>query len=83
MRSREANIDTIGGHAPERPLTVPTRLLFGAQNVALSPAQLAGGDGLRIKVVEGCGHHLPDERPDLVAAAVREMLESRTTRDAR
>ena len=68
---------------PERPLTVPTTLLFGADDVTLSPAQLAGADGLRVQIVEGCGHHLPDERPDLVVAAVREMLESRTMRDGR
>jgi pimeloyl-ACP methyl ester carboxylesterase len=68
---------------PERPLTVPTTLLFGAEDVTLSPAQLAGDDGLCIQVVAGCGHHLPDERPELVAQAVRGMLESRTTCDGR
>jgi pimeloyl-ACP methyl ester carboxylesterase len=70
-------------HVPHRPLTVPTTLLFGAEDVTLSPAQLAGADGLRIEVVEGCGHQLPDERPDLVAAAVREMLDGHVMRDAR
>src|SRR5204862_149368 len=45
---------------PTWPLSVPTTLLFGAEDVTLSPAQLAGADGLRIDVVEGCGHHLPD-----------------------
>jgi pimeloyl-ACP methyl ester carboxylesterase len=64
----------------ERPLTVPTTLLFGAEDVTLSPAQLAGADGLDIQVVAGCGHHLPDERPDLVARAIREMVDSRTIR---
>ncbi len=69
--------------APKRALAVPTVLLFGADDVTLSPAQLAGATGLRLQVVEGCGHHLPDERPDLVAQAVRGMIESRATRDGR
>jgi pimeloyl-ACP methyl ester carboxylesterase len=66
-----------------RSLTVPTTLLFGAEDVTLSPAQLAGADGVRVQVVERCGHHLPDERPDLVAAAVREMLGSPIMDDGR
>jgi pimeloyl-ACP methyl ester carboxylesterase len=68
---------------PERPLTVPTTLLFGAQDVTLSPAQLAGADGLRVQVVDGCGHHLPDERPDLVAQAIQQMIDSATMRAGR
>jgi len=68
---------------PERPSPVPTTLLFGAVDVTLAPAQLAGADGLRVQVVAGCGHHLPDERPDLVAHAVRQMIDSLTTRDGR
>jgi pimeloyl-ACP methyl ester carboxylesterase len=68
---------------PERPLTVPTTLLFGARDVTLSPAHLVGADGMRVQVIEGCRHHLPDERPDLVAAAVREMLDSGAMRDGR
>jgi pimeloyl-ACP methyl ester carboxylesterase len=59
---------------PARPLPVPTTLLFGARDVTLSPAQLAGVDGLAVQVVPGAGHHLPDERPDLVAGAVLAML---------
>jgi pimeloyl-ACP methyl ester carboxylesterase len=67
----------------ERPSTVPTTLLFGADDVTLAPAQLAGADGLRVQVVAGCGHHLPDERPDLVAQAVQQMIDSLTIRDGR
>lgn len=55
-------------------LEVPTVLLFGAQDPTLSPAQLAGAEDLRVEVVAGAGHHLPDERPDLVAEAVRAMV---------
>jgi pimeloyl-ACP methyl ester carboxylesterase len=68
---------------PGRSLTVPTTLLFGAEDVTLSPAQLADAGDLRVQVVEGCGHYLPDERPDLVAAAVRGVLESHPTCDRR
>ncbi len=69
----------IRGSHPRGSLTVPTTLLFGAADVTLSPAQLAGADGIAVEVVEGCGHHLPDERPDLVARAVRRMVDGRLT----
>lgn len=66
---------------PRRPVPVPTTLLAGAADVTLSPAELTGIEGVRIQVVDHCGHHLPRERPDLVAQAVREMVDGPPTAD--
>jgi len=59
-------------------LIVPTRLLFGAEDFAVSPRVLAGGeahaDDLRITVVPGVGQLIVDERPDVVADAARSFF---------
>ncbi len=64
-----------GGYR-SRHLAVPTLLLAGARDFDLSPRSLSGAprnaDRLTVHVVDG-GHYLPEERPDLVAAAVRDM----------
>ena len=66
----------LGGYRRHH-LSVPTLVLAGAHDFALSPPSLtdAGGhaDELRVRVIDG-GHYLPEERPDLVAAAVRELM---------
>jgi pimeloyl-ACP methyl ester carboxylesterase len=58
-------------------LVVPTLLLAGAADPVVSPKLLQGGDryasDLRVRTVPGAGHLLPEERPDLVASAVREL----------
>lgn len=58
--------------------TVPTLILLGADDVVISPRMLRGGDefadDLTVTVVPDCGHHLPAERPDLVAAAALELF---------
>lgn len=65
-----------GGYR-HRHLGVPTLLLAGSQDFALSPHSLTDAgrhaDDLRVRVIDG-GHYLPEERPDVVAAAAREML---------
>ena len=70
----------LGQHRLER-LTVPTMILFGADDFALSPQVLTGGDlhadELLVRLVPGCGHYIADERPDLVAAAVLEFFGDR------
>lgn len=53
-------------------LTVPTRLLFGADDVAIDRASVdldhsRFADDLVVEIVEGCGHFIVDERPGLVA----------------
>lgn len=60
--------------------TVPTLCLFGVEDaaihVSLAAAETANADDYRLERVEGCGHFLADERPDLlherVAAIARE-----------
>jgi pimeloyl-ACP methyl ester carboxylesterase len=59
-------------------LHVPTRMLFGTGDAALSHQLLAGyerhADDMQIEKVEGCGHFIADERPDLVAARARDFF---------
>lgn len=59
-------------------LTVPTVLLGGERDFVFSPKILPGADrfadALRVQVVPGAGHYLHEERPDLVAAAARELF---------
>jgi pimeloyl-ACP methyl ester carboxylesterase len=58
-------------------LSVPTLLLTGTADPIITPKLLPGGEryasDLRVRTVPGAGHLLPEERPDLVASAVREM----------
>lgn len=64
------------GRYRRRFLTVPTVLLAGAHDFALSPRSVTGAgthaEDLRVRVVDG-GHYLPEERPDVVAAAARAL----------
>jgi pimeloyl-ACP methyl ester carboxylesterase len=64
-----------GGYR-RRHLTVPTLLLVGSRDFALSPRSVTDAgwhaDELTVRVLDG-GHYLPEERPNMVASAVREM----------
>ena len=55
-------------------------MLTGAADPIVTPKLLAGGDryasDLRIRTVQGSGHLLLEERPDLVANAVRELFQA-------
>jgi pimeloyl-ACP methyl ester carboxylesterase len=68
-----------GRYAQAR-LRVPTRLLFGTGDAALRHELLAGyerhAEEMEVERVEGCGHFIADERPDLVAARAREFFSS-------
>jgi pimeloyl-ACP methyl ester carboxylesterase len=59
-------------------LHVPTRMLFGTGDAALNHQLLAGyerhADDMQIEKVDGCGHFIADERPDLVAARARDFF---------
>jgi pimeloyl-ACP methyl ester carboxylesterase len=59
-------------------LTVPTRLLFGVRDVMLSTALTQGWEGhaddMAVEYVEGCGHFIAEERPDLVAERIRAFM---------
>ncbi len=65
----------LAGRYGKQRLTVPTRIVFGADDPALSPALLAGyerhADDIEVELVPGCGHFIADERPDLVADRAR------------
>jgi pimeloyl-ACP methyl ester carboxylesterase len=64
----------LGRYDGER-LTVPTRLLFGAKDLAMSPRSLRGyephAEHMEVEIVPGCGHFIADERPELVAERAR------------
>jgi pimeloyl-ACP methyl ester carboxylesterase len=63
------------GRYDQTTLTVPTRLLFGTDDTALRPELLAGyqhhADDMEVELVDGCGHFIADELPDLVAERAR------------
>jgi pimeloyl-ACP methyl ester carboxylesterase len=58
-------------------LTVPTRLIVGRGDQAVPEVVVQGfephADDMRVELVEG-GHFLPEERPELVASATRELF---------
>jgi pimeloyl-ACP methyl ester carboxylesterase len=55
------------GRYAGRRLTVPTRLLLGAEDFALDRTMARGGP-VPVEVVDGCGHFLVDECPEVVTA---------------
>jgi pimeloyl-ACP methyl ester carboxylesterase len=59
-------------------LAVPTLLLFGKEDKAIDWRMLdgveRGGDDFRVELVEGCGHFIADERPELVEQRALEFL---------
>jgi pimeloyl-ACP methyl ester carboxylesterase len=63
--------EIIGGRYARARLTVPTLQLHGTEDLALRPKMLAGwqrhADDMRLELVEGVGHFIADEAPDLVA----------------
>jgi pimeloyl-ACP methyl ester carboxylesterase len=67
-----------GRYAKAR-LTVPTKLLFGADDFALRPELLAGyerhADQMEVELVEDCGHFIVEERSELVVQRAREFFE--------
>ncbi|WP_051324367.1 alpha/beta fold hydrolase [Candidatus Solirubrobacter pratensis] len=57
-------------------LTVPTRLLYGTRDplgTAFAEGLERHGDDARTILLEGAGHRVPEERPEAVASAVREL----------
>jgi pimeloyl-ACP methyl ester carboxylesterase len=63
--------ELIKGRYAHARLTVPTYQLHGTDDFALPSAMLAGwqrhADDMKLELVEGCGHFIADEAPDLVA----------------
>jgi pimeloyl-ACP methyl ester carboxylesterase len=71
-------VRVLRGAYAERRLTVPTVTLLGAGDTIADPRVLGGHEGraddLTIEVVEGAGHFLPEEVPDVVVARARELF---------
>lgn len=59
-------------------LTVPSHLVFGTEDVIVPRSYVAGFEQyaprLEVEFVDGCGHYLPEERPDLAVRQIREFL---------
>ena len=66
------------GRYADAHLEVPTRLLFGKGDRALPYTLLEGyerhADDMQLELVDGCGHFIVDEMPDLVAERARELF---------
>lgn len=62
-------------------LTVPTLMLFGTDDFAISVDMVRGfepyADDMRLELAEGIGHFIVDERPELVARRAREFFLAR------
>jgi pimeloyl-ACP methyl ester carboxylesterase len=64
------------GFAAGRRLQIPVRLLQGTRDplgTALAQGLERHGDDARTILLEGCGHFVPEERPQAVADAVRAL----------
>jgi pimeloyl-ACP methyl ester carboxylesterase len=74
--------EIIRGRYVRQRLTVPTLQLHGTDDAALRPKMLAGwqrhADDMRVELVEGCGHFIADEAPDLVADRALEFFSAST-----
>jgi pimeloyl-ACP methyl ester carboxylesterase len=59
-------------------LAVPTRLVFGDDDFYVPRSYIAGFEqhapALDVEFVPGCGHFLPEERPDLASARLNDFL---------
>jgi pimeloyl-ACP methyl ester carboxylesterase len=79
---RVFNLHEVGeiakGRYAKAHLEVPTKLLFGKGDQALKYTLLDGyekhADDMQLELVDGCGHFIADEMPDLVAERAREFF---------
>jgi pimeloyl-ACP methyl ester carboxylesterase len=66
------------GRVPGGRLHVPTRLMTGERDAAVPPVLLEGAereaDDLAVETIPGCGHFVPEERPELVAERALELF---------
>ena len=72
-------VTTARGAAAEPRSTVPTLLMIGARDMAVTPKLAVGfergGEDMRVEIVPGAGHFICDTHPQLVAARVRSHLD--------
>lgn len=66
------------GRYRDQRLAVPTRLVVGADDPVVAAPLLPGweefADDMQVEVLPGCGHFVPEERPDVVERVVRALL---------
>jgi pimeloyl-ACP methyl ester carboxylesterase len=66
------------GRVPGGRLHVPTRLMTGERDHAIPPVLLEGAEreanDLAVEAIPGCGHFVPEERPELVAERALELF---------
>jgi pimeloyl-ACP methyl ester carboxylesterase len=59
-------------------LTTPTRLVLGRGDQAIPEVTVRGfephADDMALEIVDGCGHFVPEERPDVVVRHARELF---------
>ena len=66
------------GHYRSRRSSVPTRILAGEADPVIRPEILAGfepyADDMSVEILDGCGHFVAEERPDVVIERARELF---------
>lgn len=59
-------------------LTVPTRMVFGIEDIHIPPASVVGGerhgDDFQIEYVPGCGHYMAEDCPEILIDRIRKFL---------
>jgi pimeloyl-ACP methyl ester carboxylesterase len=75
---RSALAVSTGGRYADLRLTVPTRLVLGRNDQAIPEVLVEGfephADDMTVELVDGCGHFLPEERPELVSERAADLF---------
>jgi pimeloyl-ACP methyl ester carboxylesterase len=65
-------------HRERRRSRVPTRMVFGRRDVAIDPAlaaeRTAVADDYTLELIDGTGHFIADERPELIRARLVQLV---------
>ena len=71
-------LPVMAGKYRSQRLTVPTRLIGGAADPVATGRLLDGwqqhADDMTVTVLDDCGHFVPEEKPEVVATAVRQLF---------
>ena len=69
----------MGGRYRDARLTVPTRLVGGSADPVITPALLRGyedrADDMTVEVLDGVGHFVPEEAPEVVAERAKALFD--------